>query len=198
MCAYACKGHIPLLESPRLRLRRMESRDAATMFACWSDPEVHRYMNLSGMSGREDAENMIGLLNELAKTEDALRWGIELKDNGKLIGSCGFNYWQTEGAYKAEIGYELAKPYWRQGYMTEALRLVLSFGYGTIRLNRIEALVDPRNTGSQALLSSMGWTQEGLLRQVQHTSTGFKDMLMYSLLHEEWLRLEVQRNAVSV
>lgn len=82
--------------------------------------------------------------------------------------------------------------------MTEALRLVLSFGYNTIRLNRIEALVDPRNTGSQALLSSMGWTQEGLLRQVQHTSTGFKDMLMYSLLHEEWLRLEAQRNAVSV
>ncbi|MNC52847.1 hypothetical protein D3C75_1022180 [compost metagenome] len=55
-------------------------------------------------------------------------------------------------------------------------------------LNRIEALVDPRNAPSGGFLENMGFTKEGLLRQIQHTSTGYKDMLMYSLLYDEWLR----------
>jgi len=55
-------------------------------------------------------------------------------------------------------------------------------------LNRIEALVDPRNEASGRFLSHQGFTREGLLRQYQHTSTGYKDMEMYSLLYDEWLR----------
>jgi ribosomal-protein-alanine N-acetyltransferase len=140
------------------------------------------------MIGTSEAADMIGLLNHMAGEEEAIRWGIELKETGQLIGSCGYNTWQLEGAFRGEIGYELGRDYWRHGYMTEAFSVMLPFGYETMGLNRIEALVDPRNLASGEFLTNHGFTREGLLRQVQHTSTGYKDMVMYSLLYDEFLR----------
>ncbi|WP_339275967.1 GNAT family protein [Paenibacillus sp. FSL W8-0426] len=185
---YRCKGRIPELETRRLLLRKMRRRDAAQMFEWWSDREVTRYMNLSPMLGTSEAADMIALLNQMAGEEEAIRWGIELKATGRLIGSCGYNTWQLGGAFRGEIGYELGREHWRQGYMTEAFSVLLPYGYETMGLNRIEALVDPRNVASGRFLSHQGFTREGLLRQYQHTSTGYKDMDMYSLLYDEWLR----------
>ncbi|CAH1222863.1 GNAT family protein [Paenibacillus sp. JJ-223] len=185
---YRCKGRIPELETRRLLLRKMRRRDAAQMFEWWSDREVTRYMNLSPMLGTSEAADMIALLNQMAGEEEAIRWGIELKATGRLIGSCGYNTWQLGGAFRGEIGYELGREHWRQGYMTEAFSVLLPYGYETMGLNRIEALVDPRNEASGQFLSHQGFTREGLLRQYQHTSTGYKDMDMYSLLYDEWLR----------
>ncbi|MEF2966178.1 GNAT family N-acetyltransferase [Paenibacillus sp. M1] len=184
---YKCGGEIPVLESERLRLRRMDRGDARELHRYWSDPEVTKYMNIPPFSSVEDTCEMIDLLNGLAESEDALRWGIELKESGRLIGSCGFNVWELAGAYRGEIGYDLGRKYWGRGYMSEALRMVLAFGYGTMGLNRIEALVDPRNAASRSLLRSFGFREEGLLREYQKTEIGFVDLLMYALLKREYV-----------
>nr|WP_308195536.1 GNAT family protein [Paenibacillus mellifer] len=185
---YKCDGDIPVLESERLRLRRMERSDAEEMFRYWSDPEVIRYMNLPPFASVEDAWEMINLLNGLSESEDALRFGIELKEEQKLIGSCGFNVWELAGAYRGEIGYDLGQEYWGHGYMSETLRMLLAYGYETMGLNRIEALVDPRNDASRKLLKAFGFAEEGLLRQYQWTESGFVDLLMYSLLKKEYYK----------
>lgn len=183
---YKCDGEIPLLESERLRLRRMEREDARDLYRYWSDPEVVRYMNIPPFASVEDTYEMIHLLNALSESEDALRWGIELRESGRLIGSCGFNVWELSGAYRGEIGYDLGREYWGQGYMSETLRMVLAYGYETMGLNRIEALVDPRNVASRSLLQAFGFREEGLLREYQKTQEGFVDLLMYSLLRKEY------------
>ncbi|GAA0134608.1 GNAT family protein [Paenibacillus sp. YSY-4.3] len=183
---YRCGGHIPVIESERLRLRRMERSDAERMFLFWSDPEVVKYMNIPPFASVEDTLEMIQLLNGLSESEDTLRWGIELKEEGQLIGSCGFNVWELSGAYRGEIGYDLGSEYWGFGYMSEAMRMLLPYGYQTIGLNRIEALVDPRNAASRRLLQAFGFAEEGLLRQYQKTEEGFVDLLMFSLLRQEY------------
>ncbi|MBQ4900825.1 GNAT family N-acetyltransferase [Paenibacillus sp. Marseille-P2973] len=185
---YKCGGEIPVLESERLILRRMEKKDAREMFRYWSDPEVVRYMNMPPFASIEDTYEMINLLNGLSESEDTLRWGIELKETGRLIGSCGFNVWELAGAYRGEIGYDLGREYWGRGYMSETFRMVLPFGYGTMGLNRIEALVDPRNDASRSLLRAFGFREEGLLREYQKTEEGFVDLLIYSLLKREYGR----------
>lgn len=183
---YKCEGNIPLLEGKRIVLRRIELSDADTLLEYWGDPDVVKFMNMSPFTSADEVVEMITLLNGLAECEDTLRWGIELKDEHKLIGSCGFNTWQLSGAYRAEIGYDLGKSYWNQGYMTEALSLMLSFGYETMGLNRIEALVQPVNPASSRLLQSFHFHNEGLLRQYQKTDTGFVDLFMFSLLKSEY------------
>lgn len=183
---YKCDGNIPVLESERLRLRRMEWADAEGLFRYWSDPEVVKYMNISPFASVEDTLEMINLLNGLSESEDTLRWGIELKEEGILIGSCGFNVWELSGSYRGEIGYDLGREYWGHGYMSEALRMLLSYGFMTMGLNRIEALVHPDNTHSRQLLQAFQFREEGLLREYQKTDEGFIDLLMYSLLKREF------------
>lgn len=176
-----------MLESSRLVLRRMEKQDAKQIFRYWSDPEVVKYMNVPAFESPEEAWEMINLLNALSETEDTLRWGIEIKESGELIGSCGFNSWQLSGAYRAEIGYELGKPYWGKGYMQEALTKMFEFGYQTMGLNRIEALLFPQNTASINLLTRLGFRKEGLLREYQQDGGKFVDLYIYSLLKREFV-----------
>jgi [ribosomal protein S5]-alanine N-acetyltransferase len=183
---YRCSGEIPVLESQRLKLRRLVREDAERMFAYWSDPEVVRLMNIPPFRNVGETEEMIDWLNVLAGTEDTMRWGIEIKATGRLIGSCGFNTWQLSGAFRGEIGYELGKDYWRQGYMYEALTALLQFGFCTMGLNRIEALLLPDNSASLGLLYKLGFQSEGLLREYQQIGDRFVDLAMLSLLRKEY------------
>ncbi|AWB43325.1 N-acetyltransferase [Paenibacillus sp. CAA11] len=168
----------------------MGREDAPALFTYWSDRDVVRYMNVPPFGSEEEAWEMINLLNGLSETEDAMRWGIELKDGGLLIGSCGFNNWELDGAYRAEIGYEIGQEHWGQGYMSEALTALLEYGYNTMGLNRIEGLVDPRNEGSIRLLERVGFKNEGLLREYQQSQGEFVDLYMFSLLKREYQRGE--------
>ncbi|HEY4391050.1 MAG TPA: GNAT family N-acetyltransferase [Paenibacillus sp.] len=183
---FKCGGKIPVLEGERIRLRRMEQADAADMFRYWSDPKVVKYMNVPVFQSVEETSEMIDFLNGLSETEDTMRWGIELVQEQRLIGSCGFNTWELSGAYRGEIGYDLGRDFWRQGYMTEALRLMLNYGFMTMGLNRIEALVDPRNSASRSILQSFTFCEEGVLREYQRTEEGFVDLFIYSLLRRDY------------
>lgn len=183
---FKCGGKIPVLEGERIRLRRMEQTDAADLFRYWSDPLVVKYMNVPVFTSVGETAEMINFLNGLSETEDTMRWGIELVQEQRLIGSCGFNTWELSGAYRGEIGYDVGRDYWRQGYMTEALRLILNYGFMTMGLNRIEALVDPRNSASRSILQSFAFHEEGLLREYQRTEEGFVDLIICSLLRRDY------------
>lgn len=185
---YRCEGRIPELRGERVTLRPLCRSDAEAMFACWSDPEVRRYADLPDMPSAAEAGEMIGILNDLSLTEDGIRWGIEA-ENGRLIGSCGLNWWQLEGAYRGEIGCELARSFWGQGYMREAVALLMAYAYAVIGLNRLEALTDSRNVRAGRLFQSLGFRLEGTLKQYRHTDSGFVDADMYALLRHEWKTL---------
>jgi ribosomal-protein-alanine N-acetyltransferase len=105
-----------------------------------------------------------------------------LKEDGVVIGSCGFygtHPWHLRGS----IGYELARPFWRQGIMSEALTAILTLGFGEMGLNRIDAVVLPENLASIRLLEKLGFCNEGLLREYENWgSKGFVDLCMLSLL----------------
>ncbi len=93
------------------------------------------------------------------------RWVLVTKADGQPIGTCGFHNWSRRN-HRAEIGYDLTPSAWRQGYMHEALSVMLEFGFQQMELNRVEALVYPENTASLRLLDktpfSEGRSAEGL------------------------------------
>ncbi|WP_249901936.1 GNAT family protein [Paenibacillus sp. PK3_47] len=174
----------PVLGGHRVELRGMQPRDADALFPVWTHPRVAPWLNAPPLSSAGDAQQLIGLLLQMAQEEESLRWSITLPGAG-VIGSCGYNYWQLAGAYRGEIGCELAPAYWGQGYMTEALELALGFGFGVMGLNRIEALCHPDNIRAGKLFQGLGFRQEGLLRQYRHTAEGFQDVVLYALLRGE-------------
>ncbi|HEY2493838.1 MAG TPA: GNAT family protein [Paenibacillus sp.] len=183
---YICGGIVPQLEDARLLLRRLELDDAPALLRCWSEVEVREYSGIPELESIELAKEMITFLNSLSATEDGIRWGIIDKQSGVWMGSCGFNMWQLEGAYRGEIGCELSSLFWGQGYMREAINLIVQYGFQMMGLNRIEALVDPSNTRASRLFTSLEFMSEGKLREYRHTPEGFRDVFVYSILRKDW------------
>ncbi|MEK4324801.1 GNAT family protein [Paenibacillus sp. FSL R7-0312] len=184
---YTCGGVIPELTGRRVRLRAMAAGDAGALFKIWCHPQVAPWLDAPFLSSAEEAGALIALLAQMALEEESIRWSI-LGLDGEVIGSCGYNHWQLEGAYRGEIGFELSPAAMGQGYMREALELMLDFGFGSMGLNRIEALCHPDNIRAEKLITRLGFRQEGLLRQYRHTASGYQDVRMYSLLQGEKVR----------
>lgn len=175
----------PELQTPRLRLRQLRPSDANAMFAILSDVEVTRTFGLERFTLIEEAEQRIRAINAGFRQQASLRWAIVRAEEDVLIGTCGYVYWKRPHRHAA-VGYELARPFWRQGYMTEALTAVLHYGYTQMNLHRIEALVMPENTPSIQLLHRLGFQEEGLLREYGFWNGRFHNLLIFSLLRQEW------------
>lgn len=176
----------PLLETPRLFLRRMQASDAAALFQVLSDDEVTQYYDDDTFTDISQASEQIEAWETGFSQRRSIRWGIVRKEDGGLIGSCGM-YGIHPWHLRASIGYELARPFWRQGLMTEALSALLVLGFTGMGLNRIDAVVMPENNASIKLLEKLGFCNEGLLRSYENWgSKGFQDLCMLSLLKSTW------------
>lgn len=173
----------PRLETDRLLLRKIVPSDAAALYAIFSDDEVTRYYDLPTMTDPADANTMVRRMAARTKHGQAIRWGIVRKQDRAFVGTCGFHF-QAAG-FKAEIGYDLGREYWHQGYMSEALRAMLTYGFETLQLNRIEALVMPGNEASTAVLLRLGFTEEGVLREFAFFKGQYHDLRFFSLLRHE-------------
>ena len=174
-------GEFPQMETARLRLRAIEPSDAPALLSIFSDEEVTRFYDLYTYSTLEEAEALIDFFAESFEDERGIRWGIARKEDNLLLGTCGYVWLRR---FRGEIGYELGRAYWRQGFMTEALEAIIDFGFQMLDLNRIEALVMPENQASAGLLKQMAFQEEGLLRQHDFFKGAFQDMRLFAKLKQ--------------
>jgi ribosomal-protein-alanine N-acetyltransferase len=172
----------PRLETKRFSLRAITLADTQAMFRVWSDEEVMQYHDLEPPKYVEQVQGLIHRWAVRFNSRQGIRWGIVRKTDNVLIGSCGYRY---KDAFVAELGYELAKAYWRQGVMTEALKAIVVFGFETLNLNRIEARVMLENNASTQLLKKLGFQQEGILREYGYWKGQFHDLRLFSLLKRD-------------
>ncbi|KAF0823121.1 GNAT family N-acetyltransferase [Cytobacillus firmus] len=171
----------PILETERLILREATEEDAKDMFVYLSDQLVVKHMGISACETPEEVLGEIEWYKSIYTNGTGIRWGITLKDSGKVIGSCGFLN-RNPKHYRSEVGYELSREHWGKGIANEALERVLKFGFEHLGLERIEALIEPKNLSSQKLVERQGFTREGLLRHYEYTNGKFDDLYMYSIL----------------
>jgi ribosomal-protein-alanine N-acetyltransferase len=173
----------PEMETERLRLRELQPSDAADLLRVFCDEEVTRYYDLYAYRSVEEARELIDFFAESFELERAIRWGIARKRDNVIIGTCGYVWLRR---FRGEIGYELGRAHWRQGIMSEALGAILDFGFRELDLNRIEALVMVENEASAALLRSLGFQVEGILREHDFFKGRFHDMRCCSLLRRDF------------
>jgi ribosomal-protein-alanine N-acetyltransferase len=142
----------PVLETERLILRQLTLNDTPDLFEYFSLEEVMEYYDLEHLNlwKMHNASFSISTVNLKKEKASAGPW---LKSNGKVIGTCGYHNWYREH-FRAEIGYELNPLFWRQAYMKEAILPILTFGFESMRLHRVDAFIDPANISSEKLLTS--------------------------------------------
>ena len=171
----------PTLETERLILRQLAAPDAQDSFLFLSDEENMRYYDPAPMTQLEQAEQSIERHRRRFAQHEALRWGITLKGENRVIGNGGYS-WDAAN-HLAVLSYILSKHYWKQGIMTEALTAIIQFGFEHIHLHRIEAQVAYPNLASARLLEKLGFQEEGRLRDRQYVNNQFVDERIFALIN---------------
>ncbi|MBV8327023.1 GNAT family protein [Chryseobacterium sp.] len=173
----------PVLETERLILRQLTLQDTQDLFEYFSLDEVMEYYDLAPFKTLEDAQQIIQHFNSEFEKGKGFRWALELKSNGKVIGTCGYHNWYREH-FRAEIGYELNPIFWKQSFMKEAILPILTFGFESMRLHRVDAFTDPSNIASEKLLLSISFKEEGVLRDYFFEKGKFVDAKIFGLINK--------------
>lgn len=168
-------------ESARLVMRPLSVDDAEALHEAYRDAELmHWWSSGPHESLNETREYIAPRLD----TPSWRSWAITLKGDDRAIGTLAAHECR---AGVAEIGYLVARPHWRRGIAREAVSrlidlLILHEGH-----RRVCADTDPENVASIALLESLGFQREGVLRAEWETHIGVRDSLILGLLRDEWL-----------
>lgn len=117
------------------------------------------------------------------------QFAITHRKEGYLIGGTGFNQVDQE-AERAEIGYWIARPYWGNGYGTEAARAMLKFVFEVMDLNRIHAAHFSNNPASGKIMRKIGMKYEGSRRQHVRKWGELLDWECYGILRNEYLSMK--------
>jgi [ribosomal protein S5]-alanine N-acetyltransferase len=171
----------PLLHTERLALIPIRQHHLPDLFALFSNEEVTRFYNLVPLKAPADAQKILDHFQSRYATKSGIRWGISLGAD-RIIGTLGFNNFTAN--HRSNIGYDLLPQYWNKGFMTEALRAIIAFGFEQLGVNRIEAEVMPGNLSSEKVLEKLGFVKEGLLRDWMLFDGKHFDMHMFALLKD--------------
>jgi ribosomal-protein-alanine N-acetyltransferase len=148
------------LQTDRLFLKNISSDDRDFIFTVFSNDDVNRYLYdaepLTDISGADDIINFY--LEPEPRNQH--RWVIIRKADNAKMGTCGFHCWDKNNA-KTEIGYDLLKEYWGNGYMQEAISEIINFAECVMSIKQIDANIFVDNIKSIKLLEKFGFILTG-------------------------------------
>jgi len=145
----------------RLLLRKPRVEDAPLIFAAYAqDPEVTRYLTFRPHRELKDAHAAVDRFLESWHSGKSYCWLIFERENDELVGAISAR--EDQGI---NLGYLIARPYWRRGFMTEALGAVIEWAFAQPAIFRVWAVCDVENQASAQLLEKNGFHQEGILRR---------------------------------
>ncbi len=106
--------------------------------------------------------------------------------DGAIVGGITFSELVRGSFQSAYLGYQIAAPFARQGYMTEALDLALGFAFRRLGLHRVEANIQPGNRASIALVRRAGFRREGFSPRYLKIGGRWRDHERWALVAEDW------------
>ena len=170
-----------MIRTERLLLRPLHQDDLPHLQQYATRPEFYRYLPIV----EQTPETVAAFLEQRlakAKENEKQRWdfAIEPHGAGHLIGTIRLSIAQDR--HTADIGYGLNSDFQGLGYMTEAVRAVLNFGFGELGVHRISATTAVENIASCRVLEKVGMIQEGLLRQDKLVRGQWCDSFLYAIL----------------
>ncbi len=175
-----------IVETERLILREFQPGDWRAVLAYQADQRYLRYYPWFERN-EYDARSFVQMCIDWQKERPRRKYqlAIVLKANSLLIGNVGLR--GSSGQERvADLGYEIAAEYWKQGYATEAALVMLAFGFRSLHMHRIWANCISENAGSARVLEKIGMQKEGELRNHEYFKGRWWNTSMYGILENEW------------
>lgn len=177
----------PNLESNRLTYRAVEKTDINEVIALRGNAENMQYIPRPLVTNIDEALDHIKMIQDKIDSNEGINWAITEKGNDKMIGIIG-HYKIKPEHFRCEIGYMLLPDYQNKGYVTEAIQTVLSYAFHNMKMNSVEALINPRNTASERVLQKNGFIKEAHLIENEYYNGNFIDTVIYSLLKRNFIQ----------
>jgi ribosomal-protein-serine acetyltransferase len=174
--------------SPDIRLELINNHHAEDLFACIDANRVHlgQFLPWVGyMKSEIDVAAYIQSCKQLQEEDKEVSFVIIYQN--KLVGRIGLHHIQAANR-SAAIGYWLAKTAVGKGIMLNSCKKIIDHGFGVMGLNRIEIKAATQNLSSQAIPEKLHFMREGIMRQAEVVNNSFLDLVLYSMLREEWLK----------
>ncbi|RAR75426.1 GNAT family N-acetyltransferase [Flavobacterium aciduliphilum] len=175
------------LETERLFLRRITRADVDEIMELRSNPETMKFIPRPLVTSKEQAMEHFKMLDEKIEANEGINWAITIKGEPKLIGIIGHYRIQPEN-HRCEIGYMILPQYSGKGYTTEAIRVVLEYGFHDLQMHSIEAVIDPDNIASERVLQKNGFVKEAHILENELWNGKFWDTVIYSLLKKNFIK----------
>jgi RimJ/RimL family protein N-acetyltransferase len=171
---------MPVLETVRLLLRPLEFSDAESMLPLVNDYDVAaNTLNIPYPYPDDMAADFIARTQAYWDEGSAYTFAIVHKEANAFMGCIGLH---PNSHRAAEMGYWLGKPFWGQGYATEAARRVLRYAFEELDLNRVFASHFAHNIASGRVMQKAGMAYEGTMRQHVLKWGSFKDLVYYAIV----------------
>ncbi|MEQ8241783.1 GNAT family protein [Fulvivirga sp.] len=151
--------------------------DIGNIYNGLSNPEVIKYYGVSFDSLEATKEQM-----EWFEKSSQCWWAICSLDNKQFYGAAGLNDISVPHK-KSEIGFWLLPDYWRRGIMTEAIPLVINYGFNQLELHRIEGFVETENHSSKHTLEKLGFRHEGTMNDCEIKNGKYISIDIYAILN---------------
>lgn len=147
-------AQIPTVTTARLVLRPFVPEDAKNLHRIMDDRDVMRYFPVVDPPSLEKVDRLVQGQLKHWEVHGYGWWAVEMRSNNQLIGWSGLQFLPETN--ETEVAYLLGKPFWGRGLATEAAQAGLHFGFETLELPSIVAIVHPQNLASQGVILKLG------------------------------------------
>ncbi|RKD73511.1 ribosomal-protein-alanine N-acetyltransferase [Sinobaca qinghaiensis] len=155
-------------EQPLFYLRTLKEEDAADVWSYLSRPEVVKHYGMEPLRSVQEAVEEIQWYHDIESDGTGCRFGIVLQDHERVIGSCGFHNWHQKSG-RAEVAMELHPSFWGLHIMTHAMHVILEYGFRSMNLEVVTALVKRENLSSQRLMEKLDFQQASSVKDGVYT-----------------------------
>lgn len=181
-----------MIYGDRVRLRHNEKADLPHYVAWLNDPETRAGINLFLPLSQAEEERWFEEMMEKDPIERPFAVDVREGDGWSHVGSCGL-FGFNHRSRSAELGIFIgAKERWGEGIGADTMRTLMRHGFTTLNLNRIFLRVFDFNERAFHLYRSLGFTEEGRLRQNAYFEGQYHDTLLMGMLRTEWESLRME------
>ena len=176
---------LPIIETERLILRQIQNSDAQDLYEYSKQKIVGENAGWSFHQSIAESKAIIRLFNDKRHFGQLGVYAIVLKENNKMIGTIELHTYVK--GHKAELGYALNPAYWGNGFVVEASKYLIAYGFDVLRLKRIECYTFVENIRSKRVCEKLGLTFEGTRKKAYQLYDGsIHDDIAYAIIDDEY------------
>ena len=179
-----------MIKGKRIKFAPLERKHIDVFLKWFNDPEITQYLLMYKPITRDWEEEWFDALKH---KEDMVHFSIYILDQEepeKIIGNCAIHNIDAKNR-ACSCGITIGeKDYQNKGYGSEAMEMLVEYGFNTLNMNRIELSVWEYNTRAYKAYQKVGFVEEGRKRQARYQNGKYYDEIIMAILREDWEKKE--------